>query len=108
MEFFFQGWEERTYANVIHLLKTKLSNSDKDQLLVPPAADKNIGDFAQLWKLLCTAFDRVTGGKFSVSLKLDKTRSTSRSDFSAGCAFAMTKVAKNVANYVALNFRHFV
>ncbi|XP_065213240.1 protein PTHB1 [Planococcus citri] len=69
-----QGWEERTYANVIHLLKTKLSDSDKDQFLVSPTADKSIRDFNQLWKLLCTAFDRVTKGKFSLSQKLDQNR----------------------------------
>ena len=73
---FSQGWEERTYANVIHLLKTDLSNSDKDELLVPPDANKNIADFNQFWKLLCTAFDRVTNGKFSLSLKLEQNRST--------------------------------
>lgn len=76
-----KGWEERTYANVIHLLKTILSNSSNDQLLVSPTAEKEVTDSTHLWNLLSTAFDRITEGKFSLSQKLDQTRSTYRSCF---------------------------
>lgn len=65
---------------MIYLLKTTLSSSNKDQLLILPPAERMVSDSAQLWKLLLTAFDRITGGKFSLSQKLDQARSTSLHD----------------------------
>ncbi|XKL67673.1 hypothetical protein PGB90_003164 [Kerria lacca] len=62
-----QGWEERTNANLIHLLRTTLSNNDRDQHRIISQPNEMITNPVSLENLIITAIERVTGDKYAKS-----------------------------------------